>query len=89
MLSGDAGAPFIRPDPPYTTTGPGDLAAQRALDHLHDALRRISIDVPLAQGDVLVLDNYRIVHGRRPFSRPLQRQGSMAPKGQCRRIPLP
>lgn len=59
--------PRLRFDPAYTPlhrAGPAHRAAYRRLT---DELARVSVAVPLAPGDVLVLDNDLVVHGRVPF----------------------
>jgi hypothetical protein len=66
-LFGSPESPYLRLDPPYMTPLDGDARAARALDSLVDQLARNAVDVVLAAGDVLVIDNYRAVHGRRPF----------------------
>ncbi|MGY2087239.1 MULTISPECIES: TauD/TfdA family dioxygenase [Nocardia] len=66
-LFGAADSPYLRVDMPYMRALPGDVRAAAALSGLCAQLRAGAIDVVLDAGDVLVLDNYRTVHGRRPF----------------------
>ncbi|MFH8295439.1 TauD/TfdA family dioxygenase [Streptomyces sp. NPDC018059] len=66
VLFGDA-EPYLRVDPPYTTTGPGDTVARRAFDRLCRQLERSLVPVYLRPGDLVLIDNYRAVHGREPF----------------------
>lgn len=66
VLSGDPAAPFVRIDPAFM---PKDLdveatAALAATISGFDAKLR---DVVLGPGDLLIVDNKRAVHGRRPF----------------------
>jgi Fe(II)/alpha-ketoglutarate-dependent arginine beta-hydroxylase len=65
VLEGRPDAPFVRIDPAFMTAV--DEAATRALTVAVAAFERNLQDVALAPGDVLVIDNYRAVHGRRPF----------------------
>jgi alpha-ketoglutarate-dependent taurine dioxygenase len=48
-------------------TLPEDEEAAAALARLSAQLEAGLVDVPLEPGDVLVIDNQRCVHGRRPF----------------------
>jgi Fe(II)/alpha-ketoglutarate-dependent arginine beta-hydroxylase len=66
VLSGDAESPFIRIDPAFM---PGDRQGD-ALRPLEAVIREIDAklrDVVLAPGEMLILDNKRAVHGRKPF----------------------
>ena len=67
ILFADRQAPYLRIDPYFMDPPAGDNMAQEALDHLIRALDDTLIDVVLQPGDFLFLDNYRAVHGRRPF----------------------
>lgn len=67
LLFGDPAAPYLVFDDFYVETDDGDVEARDALAALSDELRRGERDVVLAPGEVLFLDNYRAVHGRRPF----------------------
>lgn len=66
-LFGSPDSPYLRLDMPYMKALPHDTRASAALAELCGQLRRGVIDVVLETGDLLVLDNYRTVHGRRPF----------------------
>lgn len=44
-----------------------DAAAQDALDQLHAAVDEAMVPLPLSAGDLLILDNSRVVHGRTAF----------------------
>lgn len=68
VLSGDPRAPMIRIDPAFMVRALGDEPAQRALDEVIDAVSRRMADVVLDPGDLLIIDNKRAVHGRRPFT---------------------
>ncbi|MFI9235610.1 TauD/TfdA family dioxygenase [Streptomyces sp. NPDC053079] len=59
--------PYLRVDPTYTTTAPGDEMAERAFARLCRQLERALVRVRLRPGDLMLIDNYRAVHGREPF----------------------
>ncbi|WP_369214449.1 guanitoxin biosynthesis L-enduracididine beta-hydroxylase GntD [Streptomyces flavofungini] len=67
ILSGDRDAPFVRIDPAFM---PKDLdaSAAAALEAVIAAFDAKLRDVVLAPGDLLIVDNMRAVHGRRPFT---------------------
>lgn len=68
LLFGAADAPYLRVDPDYTRSAPGDPEAARSLDELFGALREHTRAVALRAGDLLFIDNFRAVHGRRSFA---------------------
>ncbi|MGW4024218.1 guanitoxin biosynthesis L-enduracididine beta-hydroxylase GntD [Streptomyces sp. NPDC005009] len=68
VLSGDRLSPYLRIDRPFMDTLPGDTEAEAALDRLMAELSRVQQDVAVAPGSLLIVDNYRAVHGRRPFT---------------------
>jgi len=57
----------IRYDPAYTPLERADPAYRAAYDRLSAELDRVAVDVTLAAGEVLVIDNDVAVHGRQPF----------------------
>ncbi|MEY9844299.1 L-asparagine oxygenase [Streptacidiphilus sp. BW17] len=67
VLFGSSSAPYLAFDEYFLGTDPDDQEAQAALQALTDELRRCSSVVALAPGELLIVDNYRAVHGRRPF----------------------
>jgi L-asparagine oxygenase len=67
MLFGAQEDPYLRVDLVFTEPRPGDAVAAQALAALRDQLAAAIVPVPLAAGDVLLVDNYRMVHGRTPF----------------------
>lgn len=67
VLFGDPRQPYLRIDPTFMTTLPGDTEAEAALRVIVEQLDCAIEDVVLAPGDVCFIDNYRAVHGRRPF----------------------
>ncbi|MFI0486736.1 guanitoxin biosynthesis L-enduracididine beta-hydroxylase GntD [Actinomadura sp. 9N215] len=68
VLFGGDDAPYIRADPFFMRTEPGDVEAESALRNLVAAMDDCLEEVALSPGDVCFLDNYRVVHGRKPFT---------------------
>jgi Fe(II)/alpha-ketoglutarate-dependent arginine beta-hydroxylase len=66
LLHGDPRSPYIRIDP-YFMDPLADPAAQSALDHLVQAIEGKLVDVVLEPGDFCFIDNFKAVHGRKPF----------------------
>ncbi|MFH8347383.1 TauD/TfdA family dioxygenase [Streptomyces sp. NPDC018045] len=60
--------PYLRVDPAYTTTAPGDDVAARAFSRLCHRLEEALTRVRLRPGDLVLIDNHRAVHGRDPFA---------------------
>ncbi|GCE02650.1 L-asparagine oxygenase [Embleya hyalina] len=67
VLFGDRAAPYLRPDPYFMEPTPDDPRAQEAFALLTARLDANLRGVPLRPGEVLFVDNYLAVHGRRPF----------------------
>lgn len=67
ILSGDPQSPYLRLDPYFMSTRPGDIAAESALRAVTRAIDDTLQDLVLQEGDMLILDNRRAVHGRRVF----------------------
>jgi L-asparagine oxygenase len=67
VLFGSRQAPYLRVDLPYTRAVPGDERAARALGDLAARLGSEAGAVTLSAGDVLLVDNYRALHGRGTF----------------------
>ncbi|MFF4098945.1 TauD/TfdA family dioxygenase [Streptomyces sp. NPDC001903] len=57
----------LRFDPAYTPMEEADEAWRAAYGRLEEELARVSVAVSLEPGDVLVVDNDIVVHGRVPF----------------------
>ncbi|MFD7907644.1 TauD/TfdA family dioxygenase [Kitasatospora sp. NPDC059747] len=57
----------MRYDPAYTPLEKTDRAWREAYERLGEELARVSVAVSLEPGDVLVVDNDLVVHGRVPF----------------------
>jgi Fe(II)/alpha-ketoglutarate-dependent arginine beta-hydroxylase len=67
VLSGSRSQPGLCLDWAYTEAVPGDDRAQAALADLRARLEAVRAGVALEPGDTLLIDNHRLVHGRRPF----------------------
>lgn len=57
----------LRYDPAYTPLDQADEAYQGAYERLSGELARVSVAVSLSPGDILIVDNDLVVHGRVPF----------------------
>ncbi|WP_433445023.1 guanitoxin biosynthesis L-enduracididine beta-hydroxylase GntD [Nonomuraea sp. CA-141351] len=68
VLFGDPAKPYIRADPYFMSVAEGDDEARSALDQLVKAMDDLMFDMKLESGDYCFLDNYRVVHGRKPFN---------------------
>jgi len=62
-----ADGPTLRYDPAYTPLDEAPADYRAAYGRLTAELERVSVAVALEPGDVLVVDNDQIVHGRVPF----------------------
>ncbi|MEV8347744.1 TauD/TfdA family dioxygenase [Streptomyces niveus] len=58
----------LRYDPAYTPLDEAEESWRAAYGRLADELARVSVPVSLEPGDVLVVDNDMVVHGRVPFT---------------------
>jgi Fe(II)/alpha-ketoglutarate-dependent arginine beta-hydroxylase len=67
VLFGDPNRPYIRADPYFMIVRDDDVEARSALDDLVKAMDELMFDLGLESGDFCFLDNYRVVHGRKPF----------------------
>ncbi|WP_433234997.1 guanitoxin biosynthesis L-enduracididine beta-hydroxylase GntD [Actinomadura nitritigenes] len=68
VLFGDKTEPYIRADPYFMRTKPGDAEAESSLRKLVDAMDQKLVGEVLRAGDFCFLDNYKVVHGRKPFA---------------------
>ncbi|ONI78084.1 hypothetical protein ALI144C_32430 [Actinosynnema sp. ALI-1.44] len=59
--------PYLRVDPAFMQPMPGDRDAKEALTALVDQLEQQLRDVVVGPGDLLIVDNYKAVHGRSAF----------------------
>jgi Fe(II)/alpha-ketoglutarate-dependent arginine beta-hydroxylase len=67
VLFGDPRAPYWRIDPYFMDPLEDDAEAQEALDALIAAIEQNLTGTVLRPGEILFIDNYRTVHGRKPF----------------------
>jgi Fe(II)/alpha-ketoglutarate-dependent arginine beta-hydroxylase len=67
VLFGDPEQPYIRADPYFMTVRFDDQEARFALDQLVSQMEEQIFDLQLKSGDFCFLDNFRVVHGRKPF----------------------
>lgn len=67
VLFGVRADPYLRIDYPFMRPVRRDWLAHAALDALMAELYRVKRDIVVEQGDLLVVDNYRAVHGRASF----------------------
>jgi Fe(II)/alpha-ketoglutarate-dependent arginine beta-hydroxylase len=67
VLFGDPNQPYIRADPYFMCVAEGDYEAEAALDVLNKAMADQMFELRLESGDFCFLDNFRVVHGRKPF----------------------
>lgn len=67
VLFGSPTSPYLRVDPAYTVAVTGDVEAEGAFARLCRHLAAGQVPVVLEPGDLLFIDNYRSVHGRKPF----------------------
>lgn len=68
VLFGDPAKPYIRADPYFMTVAPDDHEARSALDCLINEMDQKIFDLQLTSGDFCFVDNFRVVHGRKPFT---------------------
>jgi L-asparagine oxygenase len=68
VLFGASASPYLRIDPIYMSPLPGDAEAAESLAEITRGLESCLQPFCLEPGDLLVLDNYRCVHGRAPFT---------------------
>ncbi|MEV7185645.1 guanitoxin biosynthesis L-enduracididine beta-hydroxylase GntD [Kitasatospora sp. NPDC093102] len=66
VLFGSPKDPYVRLDPYYMQGVQGD-SEQPVLDRIGKALDDAMGGVALTPGDIVFIDNYRVVHGRKPF----------------------
>lgn len=67
VLSGDRRSPYVRLDPYFMDPVEGNERAQSALDALIRVIDHRIEDLVLAAGDFCFIDNFKAVHGRKPF----------------------
>ncbi len=67
VFYGDRKAPYLRVDP-FFMGQPEDPRAKEALDRLTAAMDTVLVEVVLRPGELVLLDNARVVHGRESFT---------------------
>jgi Fe(II)/alpha-ketoglutarate-dependent arginine beta-hydroxylase len=67
VFFGNFDTPYVKIDPAFMQTLPGDKAAETALAMITEQFSNALTEIVLLQGDVLFIDNYRVVHGRKGF----------------------
>lgn len=67
VFSGGTESPYIRLDPYFMDPVRDNGEAQAALDELIRQVDEVIEDHALAPGDFIFVDNYKAVHGRKPF----------------------
>jgi alpha-ketoglutarate-dependent taurine dioxygenase len=67
VFFGSSDAPYLRLDPYFMDHLDHDWEAQQALDALTALIDTNLVDIVLQPGDFFFIDNYRAVHGRKPF----------------------
>lgn len=67
VLFGDPRSPYLRIDPYFMDPVRDHPEAQEALETLIAAIDEKIHDMPLGQGELCFIDNFRGVHGRKPF----------------------
>lgn len=68
VLFGDPRSPYGRLDPYFMDLGGIAPAAVQAFEELVKDIDDRLIGVVLSPGDVLFVDNYKAVHGRKPYT---------------------
>lgn len=67
VLFGDPNRPYVRADPYFMSVTAGDFDAESALNEFTKAMDDKMSDLVLSSGEFCFLDNFRVVHGRKPF----------------------
>jgi Fe(II)/alpha-ketoglutarate-dependent arginine beta-hydroxylase len=67
VLFGNRRRPYLRIDPDYMIAVPGDEQAARALAAISRTIERNLYGLVLRDGDLGIIDNFQVVHGRQAF----------------------
>ncbi|MFI2959687.1 guanitoxin biosynthesis L-enduracididine beta-hydroxylase GntD [Priestia sp. JSM ZJ58] len=67
LLYGDKNSPYLRIDPYFMDRSEETYEEKSALDNLIEEFDKVIDDVILEPGDALFVDNFRGIHGRKPF----------------------
>jgi Fe(II)/alpha-ketoglutarate-dependent arginine beta-hydroxylase len=68
VLFGNPQSPYLRLDPYFMDQLEDDPEAQEALNAIINSMDQTIHDLALEPGDFVFVDNYRAVHGRKPFN---------------------
>lgn len=68
VFFGPKDLPYLRIDLDFAAAADGDEAAERAMRLAFESLRESVERVVMRPGDAVFMDNYRVVHGREPFT---------------------
>lgn len=68
ILFGDRSRPYMRIDPQFMKTATNEDASVAAYYRLANRIDDAQQEIVINPGDVLIIDNHRAVHGRRPFT---------------------
>ena len=75
ILFGSRKSPYLRIDPYFMDLKDLDPDAREALSALSAEIQRNLSEFVLAPGDCVLIDNYKVVHGRKPFRARYDGQG--------------
>jgi hypothetical protein len=67
VLYGNFDTPYVKIDPSFMEAAKDDQQAEKALSEIVNAIKNVLYEQVLNQGDILFIDNHRIVHGRKAF----------------------
>lgn len=67
VMYGHPQSPYIRIDPYFMLRVEDNEPAQLAVENLIKSIDSVLLDVVMHPGDFLFIDNYKAVHGRKPF----------------------
>lgn len=67
VLFGDRENPYVRIDPSFMSAVHGDTEAAEALKYIVAEFSAALRNVALEPGNIIFMDNYRVVHGRKGF----------------------
>lgn len=75
LIAAYMGWPGVKENPASAISyGDGSHISSADLDQIANLSSKFSFDVPWEKGDVALVDNYRTMHGRRPYSGDTKRQ---------------
>ncbi|HEY0386700.1 MAG TPA: TauD/TfdA family dioxygenase, partial [Pyrinomonadaceae bacterium] len=62
---------FAESDLPFNTYyGDGSTIEERVVEEIREAYRQEVVEFPWQEGDILLVDNMLVAHGRKPFTGP-------------------